>query len=84
MPSQPKQGRIVGTLTDGTGVSAVNVQKLVKDFIADFLLGAAATLSTIQVMDLGSAIQQPTVVGLAIAGAAIKAAYRIILRWATT
>lgn len=78
------QSAIVGALTDGTGVSHMGAQKIIKDFVADFLLGAAAALATVQVMDLGSAIAAPQVAGLAIAGAAIKAAYRVILRWATT
>ena len=80
----PDQSPIVGALTDGTGVSRLTITKLVKDFVADFLISAAATLATVQVMSLGDAIAAPTVAGLAIAGAAIKAAYRVILRWATT
>lgn len=79
-----QQGAVVGALTDGTGVSALSATKLIKDFVADFLLGAAAALATVQVMDLGAAIAAPQVAGLAIAGAAVKAAYRVILRWATT
>lgn len=79
-----QQGAIVGALTDGTGVSALSATKLIKDFVADFLLGAAAALATVQIMDLGAAIAAPQVAGLAIAGAAVKAAYRVVLRWATT
>ena len=79
-----QQGAVVGALTDGTGVSALSATKLIKDFVADFLLGAAAALATVQVMDLGAAIAAPQVAGLAIAGAAVKAAYRVVLRWATT
>jgi hypothetical protein len=82
--SDPEQGKIVGALTDGTGVSSIGPQKLIKDFIADFLISAAAALATIQVMDLSAALAAPEVAGLAIAGAAVKAAYRIVLRWATT
>lgn len=79
-----QQGAVVGALTDGTGVSALSATKLIKDFVADFLLGAAAALATVQIMDLGAAIAAPQVAGLAIAGAAVKAAYRVVLRWATT
>lgn len=74
----------VTALTDGTGVSPITLTKLVKDFVADFLLTAAAALTTSQIMALGDVLQAPQVAGLAIGGAAIRAAYRIILRWATT
>lgn len=72
------------TLTDGTGVSKITLSKLLKDFLADFLLTGAAALATVQIMSLGDALQGPEVAGLAIGGAAIRAAYRIVLRWATT
>jgi hypothetical protein len=72
------------TLTDGTGVSELTPQKLIKDFVADVLLSGAAALAAIQVVDVGAAIAQPTVVGFALAGAVIRAAYRVALRWATT
>jgi hypothetical protein len=71
-------------LTDGTGVSRITSSKLVKDFVADVLLTATATLATSGVMDLGGALQAPQVAGLAVAGAVIRAAYRITLRWATS
>ena len=50
-------------LTDGTGVSTINVTKLVKDFVADFLMSAAAALAASSVMDLGSAVAAPQVAG---------------------
>jgi len=76
--------KLGSTLTDGTGVSAFNLTKLVKDFVADFLLTGAAAIAAVQIMDVGAAVQSPQVVGFAIAGAAIKAAYRVVLRWATS
>jgi hypothetical protein len=78
------QNAVVGALTDGTGVSKITVPKLVKDFIADVLLSGAAALAAAQIMDVGSAIGNPQVAGFALAGATIRAAYRAILRWATT
>jgi hypothetical protein len=72
------------TLTDGTGISPITTTKFVKDAVADFLLSAAAALVAAQVIDLGSAVQAPEVAAFAIAGAAIRAAYRAALRWATT
>jgi hypothetical protein len=72
------------TLTDGTGVSSGTWTKFTKDFVADFLLTASATLAVTQIMDLGAAIQAPETAGLAIGGAAVRAGYRALLRWATT
>jgi hypothetical protein len=75
---------IAGTLTDGTGVSQMTAPKFIKDFVADVLLSGAAALAAVQIMDVGAAIDSPQVAGFALAGAVIRAAYRAILRWATT
>lgn len=82
--ADPKQGTVVGTLTDGTGISAITASKFIKDFVADVLLSGAAALAAAQIMDVGTAIQSPQVAGFALAGAVIRAAYRAALRWATT
>jgi len=79
-----EQGTVVGALTDGTGVSAITVTKFVKDFVADVLLSGAAALAAVQITDIGSAIDQQQVVVFALLGATIRAAYRAVLRWATT
>jgi hypothetical protein len=84
MPTQPTQGAVVGVLTDGTGISQFTVPKFVKDFIADVLLSGAAALVAVQVVDVGAAVAQPQVVAFALIGATIRAAYRGVLRWATT
>lgn len=75
---------VVSTLTDGTGVSSMTTVKFIKDFIADVLLSGAAALAAAQVLDIGSAIDQPQIAAFALAGAVIRAAYRAVLRWATT
>lgn len=75
---------VVGTLTDGTGVSPLTAPKFVKDFVADVLLSGAAALATAQILDLGAAVAAPQVAAFAVAGAVIRAAYRAALRWATT
>jgi hypothetical protein len=80
----PEQGKAVGFLTDGTGVSAFGWQKFLKDFIADVLLSGAAALAAVQIMDVGAAISTPDVAAIALAGAVIRAGYRAVLRWATT
>lgn len=80
----PQQSAPVAVLTDGTGVSPITATKVVKDFVADVLLSGAAALVAVQVMDVGTAIDQPQVVAFALAGAIIRAAYRAGLRWATT
>ena len=84
MSFTPAQGTVVGTLTDGTGISAFTAQKWVKDFIADVLLSGAAALTTVQILSLNDAVTSPQVAGFAIAGAVIRAAYRAVLRWATS
>jgi hypothetical protein len=80
----PEQGKAVGFLTDGTGVSAFNSKKFVKDFVADFLMSAAAAIMAVQIVDVGSAVAAPQVVAFAILGALIRSVYRASLRWATT
>ena len=79
-----EQGTVVGALTDGTGVSAITVTKFVKDFVADVLLSGAAALAAVQITDVGAAIDQQQVAAFALIGATIRAAYRAVLRWATT
>lgn len=74
----------IAALTDGTGVSPVTIGKLLKDFVADVLLGGAAALATAQIVSVDTAIASPQVAGFAIAGAVVRAAYRIALRWATS
>lgn len=71
-------------LTDGTGISVITGSKLLKDFVADFLLTAGTALATANILNLEDAATAPNVAAFAIAGAAIRAGYRIVLRWATT
>lgn len=80
----PPQTGVVGTLTDGTGISAITGSKFVKDFVADVLLSGAAALVAVQVVDVGSAVAAPQVAAFALLGAIIRAGYRAALRWATT
>lgn len=80
----PQQSTAVSVLTDGTGISAITGSKVVKDFVADVLLSGAAALVAVQIVDVGAAIAQPQIAAFAIAGAVIRAAYRAVLRWATT
>ena len=79
-----EQNKVVGLLTDGTGVSPFNWTKFIKDFVADVLLSGAAALVAVQIITVDAAIAAPQVAGFAIAGAVIRAAYRAVLRWATT
>jgi hypothetical protein len=71
-------------LTDGTGVSRFTGSKVLKDFVADALLSGAAALAAVQIIDVGAAVQSPTIVTFALAGAVIRSVYRAVLRWATT
>jgi len=80
----PPQNRILGFLTDGTGISSITASKVFKDFVADVLMSGAAALIAVNVTSVDSAIAAPAVVVTALAGAIIGAAYRVVLRWATT
>jgi hypothetical protein len=71
-------------LTDGSGVSAITGSKVLKDFVADFLIGASAAVVTVGIGGLQDAVAAPLVVGFALGNAAISAGYRIVLRWATS
>ena len=73
-----------GALTDGTGISQLTASKFVKDFVADVLLSGAAALVAVQIVDVGAAVAQPQIAAFALLGATIRAAYRAVLRWATT
>jgi hypothetical protein len=80
----PEQNKAVGFLTDGTGVSAFTASKIFKDFVADALMTGAAALVAVGVTSADAAVAAPAVVVTALAGAAISALYRAVLRWATT
>ena len=80
----PQQNRILGFLTDGTGISAFTASKFFKDLVADILLSAAAALVAVQILSVEQAVAAPSVVIFALLGAVIRAVYRAVLRWATT
>lgn len=71
-------------LTDGAQVAAPTAKKLLKDFIADFLIGGATGIGATMVTGLQDAVAQPLIVTFALGNAAIAAAYRAVLRWATS
>jgi hypothetical protein len=75
---------VTGTLTDGTGVSGFTVPKVIKDFIVDFLLTAAAGVAAAQLVEIPTNVEQAGIAATAIATAAIKAGYRAVLAWAQT
>ena len=75
---------ISGTLTDGTGIGSFTVPKVIKDFIADALLSAAAALAAAQVVAIPTDQQGTWTAAMAIGGAVIHAAYRAVLKWAQT
>lgn len=79
-----EQTGVTGTLTDGTGVSPLTGTKLIKDFVADFLITLAATLGAgagLDALDIGGIVEAPNMAGIAILGAFLRAGYRAILRW---
>lgn len=75
---------ISGALTDGSGIGTFNVTKVVKDFIADALISAAAALATVNIVGIPTDKAQATVAALAIGGAVIHALYRSVLKWAAS
>ena len=75
---------VSGALTDGTGIGRFTSAKVVKDFIADALLSAAAALAAAQVVAVPTDSQGAWTAAMAIAGAVIHAGYRAILKWAAT
>lgn len=75
---------IASALTDGGGITAITGSKLLKDFVADFLLSASAAVVAAGIGGLADATHAPLVLGFALANAAIAAGYRIVLRWATS
>jgi len=85
--TQTTQSAPVALLTDGTGVSPITLQKLIKDFVADFLITLAATLGAgagLEALDIGAAIAAPDAVVIAVVGSLVRAGYRALLRWATS
>lgn len=73
---------VTGTLTDKTGVSALTSNKLFKDFVVDVLLAVPSGLLAINVGGIEAGLVAPAAVAFVVGDAVIKAAYRIILRWA--
>ena len=71
-------------LTDGTGISRLTGSKVLKDFVADFLISAAAALATVNITGLQSVVDTPQIAAFAVAGAAIHAGSRAVLKWATS
>lgn len=71
-------------LTDGTGVSPITWPKLLKDFVADFLLSVPAALLAAGIVDVPTDQKGVMVAVIAVGGALVKAAYRAALRWATS
>jgi hypothetical protein len=77
----------IGELADGRGISALTGRKLVKDFAADFLLTVAAgggSLVLLAALGFRTGDGEVGVLSIALIGAAVRAAYRVVLRWATS
>ena len=71
-------------LTDGTGISRLTGSKVLKDFVADFLMTAAGALAAVNIFAVDQAAANPTIVATAIIGSLIRVGYRAILKWATS
>ena len=75
---------VTGTLTDGTGISALTSSKFVKDLVLDFLLAAPVALLGVNVLSLDQAVAVPVTVFFALGDSVIRVVYRAALRWAQT
>lgn len=75
---------VTSTLTDGGGIASLTKSKVLKDFVADTLMGASAALVAVGVTGIDIAAATPAVAATAIANALISAGYRTALRWATS
>ena len=71
-------------LTDGTGVSNLTVSKLVKDFVADALMGIPPALLAAGVVGVPQDQVALMAAVVAIGGAVVGALYRGALKWATS
>jgi len=74
----------VSTLTDGTGISQLLASKIVKDFVADFLLALPPVFIGLSITDLNGALAAPAAVAIGVGDALIRVVYRSILKWATS
>jgi hypothetical protein len=68
-------------LTDGTGISGFTVPKLIKDLIADALVGAAAGFASINVITLPQDKAQAIIAFWVVANAVAHSLFRAILKW---
>lgn len=73
-----------GALTDGTGIGTFTVPKVIKDFIVDALLGIAAGLAAVQIVDIPQSSEQASIAAFAVGKAVIQAVYRAVLKWGQT
>ena len=69
-------------LTDGTGVSKMNAQKILKDAVLDFLLSVPAALVVVNIASIPLDAQGWMTAGIALGNVAVKVVYRAALRWA--
>lgn len=73
---------VTGALTDGTGVSALTVPKVVKDVILDALLSIPVALLAVNINNLETALAAPLVIAVAVGDSLIRVVYRAALKWA--
>ena len=78
---------VAGALTDGTGVSPMTGEKIVKDLVFDFIVTGLAALgfgAGADAFDLGVIIGAPEAAGVALVGAALRVLIRAALRWSSS
>lgn len=75
---------VTGALTDGTGVSKMSAEKVIKDIVFDFIVTALAALGAgagADALDLNVIIGAPEAAGVALAGALLRTLIRAAIRW---
>lgn len=75
---------VAAVLTDGTQVSPLTPRKLVKDFVADALMGIPPALIAAGVVGIPQDQVALMAAVIAIGGAVVGALYRGALKWATS
>lgn len=62
----------------------ITFPKIIKDLIADGLIGAAASLAAVNIVAIPTDQAGAAVAGMAIANALVHSLYRFALKWATS
>lgn len=77
-------GGLVGTLTEGTGISRLTSSKFIKDVVVDFLLSLPPALLAVNIGGIPTDRAAAVTAVITVGGVILGALYRGALRWGTT